>query len=262
MQPSATTNPTSDSHISIGQDDHTVTNQEAGPSSGQQVGPSCIEQVAAHAAAQPCRQSNSPADGDVNQRTRREPDANGSYRQAGHRRKPARQNQPAAAVDPRQAEPPQAAEPEALGRGRRTKIMTAVAMESAEQADLGKDLLASRRSTHQQASAAEPTGRPTGSKWRQREGEQQLPQPKKGRFAAGIPEASSSGQADVPGTAQLQARFPVPAATGNQALRVGEASGHHDSPAVVLNNVDAAKPARTKKAASCKATKQPVGQTT
>ena len=138
--------------------------------------------------------------------------------------------------------------------------MTAVAMESAEQADLDKDLLAFRRTTHQQASAAEPTGRPTGSKRRQREGEQQLPQPKKGRFAAGIPEAPSSGQADVPGTAQLlQARFPVPAATGNQALRVGEASGHHDSAAVVL---DAAKPAQTKKAASRKATKQPVRHTT
>ena len=248
MQPSITANAPRQTQAGIGPNAHTGINQEAAPDSEQQVGPSSSHPVAANAAAQPSRQTNSPASGDVNQRMRREPDASGSYRQAGHRRKPVRQSQPAAAVVPPQAGPPQAAEPETLGRGRRAKTMTAAAKESAEQADLDKALLVSRKTSHQHAAArcaVEPTGHPTGSKRRQRDGEQQLPQPKKGRFAAGIVGASSSRQRDVSGTAQLlqhkHGRFAVAAARSSQPPRAGarasKATRQDDSPAVVPSTV-------------------------
>ena len=258
-----------------------VARQAAATGNVQQVGGQLVvnrsQQQVAQAEAQAVH-----GNADNEHRVRYQADANGSYRQAGHRRKADRRSQPVAnppqaaanppqaaanplqaAANPLQAaaNPPQAGEAEPLGRGHRAKRLTAAAIESADQAMLDSALLASPKSSQlQRCTGVAAAGvNHAGSKRGQRDAaeDKQAPKPKRVKSAAamvmppGILKASSM-QMDAFGLEQLtqpkRVRFAVPIDDRDRSTGAShgtnEASGQNTSSAAGVDSTDESMPQR------------------
>lgn len=196
---------------------------------------------------------------DNEHRVRYQADANGSFRQAGHRRKADRRSQPVANPPQAAANPPQAAEAEPLGRGHKAKRLTAAAIDSANQAMLDSALSASPKSSQlQMCTGVAAAGiNHAGSKRGQRDAaeDKQVPKPKRVCSSDVMPPGilkASSMQMDASGLEQLtqpkRVRFAVPIDDRNRSTgashSTNEASGQNNSSAAGADRADEIMPQR------------------